>query len=121
VTAIAESEDPDAAWAAVQERELETVPLIPTVRAPYVEGYSSRLQGHTPSSLFSLRDLDQAWLSVLSGLDFEKAGYKNLAAWWKRINEIPEVAKLHVKDAHTAITKQSWPEGFPDLYSKLYK
>ncbi|WP_110241536.1 ABC transporter substrate-binding protein [Nocardioides gilvus] len=63
VKAIGESKDPDAAWAAVQERELETVPLIPTVRAPYVEGYSSRLQGHTPSSLFSLRDLDQAWLS----------------------------------------------------------
>ncbi|NPC95612.1 ABC transporter substrate-binding protein [Nocardioides sp. zg-DK7169] len=63
VEAIGAPEDPDAAWRAVQERELEVVPLIPTVTARYVEAYSHRLKGHTASSLFSLRDLDRAWLA----------------------------------------------------------
>lgn len=63
VEAIGATEDVDAAWAAVQERELELVPLIPTVRAPYVEAYSDRLEGHTPSALFSLRDLDRSWVT----------------------------------------------------------
>ncbi|PVG80787.1 hypothetical protein DDE18_21285 [Nocardioides gansuensis] len=61
--AISDPEDADAAWRAVQERELEVVPLIPTVTARYVEAYSDRLQGHTPSSLFSLRDLDRSWIA----------------------------------------------------------
>lgn len=63
IEAVSAPEDPAAAWRAVQERELELVPLIPTVTARYVEAYSNRLQGHTPSSLFSLRDLDQAWIA----------------------------------------------------------
>ena len=63
VEAIGAPEDPAAAWRAVQARELEVVPLIPTVTARYVEAYSSRLRGHTASSLFSLRDLDRAWLA----------------------------------------------------------
>lgn len=61
--AVSDPADPDAAWAAVQARELEVVPLIPTVTARYVEATSDRIQGHTASSLFSLRDLDSAWLS----------------------------------------------------------
>lgn len=63
VEAIGETEDPEAAWAAVQERDLQVVPLIPTVRAPYVEAYTDRLEGHSPSALFSLRDLDRAWVT----------------------------------------------------------
>lgn len=61
--AISDPADADAAWSAVQERELEVVPLIPTVTARYVEAYSDRLKGHSPSSLFSLRDLDRSWVS----------------------------------------------------------
>lgn len=60
--AIGMPEDPAAAWRAVQERDLEMLPYIPTVTARYVEAYSDRLKGHTPSSLLSLRDLDQAWI-----------------------------------------------------------
>ncbi|WP_122816925.1 ABC transporter substrate-binding protein [Nocardioides pantholopis] len=62
VEAIGAPADPAAAWRAVQERELEVVPLIPTVTARYVEAYSNRLKGHTASSLFSLRDLDRSWI-----------------------------------------------------------
>ncbi len=62
VEAVGAPEDPAAAWRAVQARELEVVPLIPTVTARYVEAYSDRLKGHTASSLFSLRDLDRAWI-----------------------------------------------------------
>jgi peptide/nickel transport system substrate-binding protein len=61
--AIGGADDPAAAWAAVQEQELTSVPLIPTVTARYVEAYSDRLEGHEASSLFSLRDLDRAWVN----------------------------------------------------------
>lgn len=60
--AIGMPEDPAAAWRAVQERDLEVLPYIPTVTARYVEAYSDRLKGHTPSSLLSLRDLDRSWI-----------------------------------------------------------
>mgnify|MGYP002620893147 CR=1 FL=1 len=63
VEAMSDPADPAAAWRAVQERDLEIVPYIPTVTARYVEAYSQRLKGHTPSSLFSLRDLDRAWIA----------------------------------------------------------
>ncbi|MFC6152697.1 ABC transporter substrate-binding protein [Nocardioides yefusunii] len=62
--AVSDPADPDAAWAAVQQRELEVVPLIPTVTARYVEATSERLQGHSASSLFSLRDLDSSWVAA---------------------------------------------------------
>ena len=61
--ALGDPEDPDAAWAAVQKRDLEILPYIPTVTARYVEAFSDRLKGHTPSSLFSLRDLDRSWIA----------------------------------------------------------
>jgi peptide/nickel transport system substrate-binding protein len=60
--AIGVPDDPEAAWRAVQERDLEVLPYIPTVTARYVEAYSDRLKGHTPSSLLSLRDLDRTWI-----------------------------------------------------------
>src|SRR5690606_22719238 len=63
VEAMSNPEDPAAAWRTVQEYELEVVPYIPTVTARYVEAYSQRLKGYTPSSLFSLRGLDRAWIS----------------------------------------------------------
>lgn len=61
--ALSDPEDPAAAWTAVQKRDLEILPYIPTVTARYVEAYSDRLKGHTPSSLFSLRDLDSSWIA----------------------------------------------------------
>jgi peptide/nickel transport system substrate-binding protein len=63
VEAMSDPADPAAAWRAVQQRDLEIVPYIPTVTARYVEAYSQRLKGHTPSSLFSLRDLDRSWIA----------------------------------------------------------
>lgn len=62
VEASGNPDDPAAAWRAVQERDLELVPLIPTVSARYVEAYSDRLRGHKASPLFSLRDLDRTWI-----------------------------------------------------------
>lgn len=62
VEAIGDPADPAAAWRAVQERDLELVPLIPTVSARYIEAYSEKLRGHTASPLFSLRDLDRTWI-----------------------------------------------------------
>lgn len=62
-TAMSDPEDPAAAWKAVQQRDLEILPYIPTVTARYVEAFSDRLKGHTPSSLFSLRDLDSSWIA----------------------------------------------------------
>lgn len=62
VEAMSDPEDPAAAWRAVQEHELKVLPYIPTVTARYVEAYSDRLKGYTPSSLFSLRGLDRAWI-----------------------------------------------------------
>lgn len=61
-TAVADPADPAAAWRAVQERDLEILPYIPTVTARYTEAFSERLKGHVPSSLLSLRDLDQSWI-----------------------------------------------------------
>lgn len=60
--AVADPADPAAAWRAVQARDLEILPYIPTVTARYTEAYSKRLKGHTPSSLLSLRDLDRSWI-----------------------------------------------------------
>ncbi|HEY8533114.1 MAG TPA: ABC transporter substrate-binding protein [Micromonospora sp.] len=63
VNAMSDPKDPEAAWRAVQEYELEVVPYIATVTARYVEANSKRLKGYTPSSLFSLRNLDRAWIA----------------------------------------------------------
>ena len=60
---MSDPEDPAAAWRAVQEHELKVLPYIPTVTARYVEANSERLKGYTPSSLFSLRGLDRAWIA----------------------------------------------------------
>lgn len=60
--AISNPADPAAAWRAVQERDLEILPYIPTVTSRYVEANSQRLKGYEPSSLMSLRSLDHAWI-----------------------------------------------------------
>lgn len=63
VEAMSNPKDPAAAWRAVQEHELKVLPYIPTVTARYVEANSKRLKEYTPSSLFSLRGLDRAWIA----------------------------------------------------------
>lgn len=59
----------------------------------------------------------------LGGMDLEKIGFKNLAAWWARVKEVEAVKANDVAPAHYAWRDGALADkgGLPDLYSKYYQ
>ena len=60
--AVGTPDDPEAAWNAVQERDLEILPYIPVVTARYAEAVRDELEGYDTSEMINLRNLEHAWL-----------------------------------------------------------